>query len=256
MNIIEMKDAAESKEIQHIDVGFEIKQLDVDADPDFFIFEGLASTFGNIDLGEDIVQAGAFRESLEKELPVILWQHDRWEPIGVSIEAKEITEGLFIKGKLPRKDTFVSGRVIPQMDVGSVRKMSIGFIPVEVHLDNETGVRTLIKVILKEVSLVTFPMNPLANVTAFKCEVGQAKEIKTKRDFEKALRESGAFSREAATMLTKHFVYQGEPGEDDQGDPDEEEKALALLNEMKLDDPEMISGLKSMNRKLGELSNE
>ena len=237
-----MKTKSDAKSLDRIDVPLEIKQ--VSEDDDFFIFEGMASTFGNIDLTDDIVAPGAFQESISKELPVILWQHDSREPIGVPIEVKETADGLFIRVKLPKEDTFVSGRVAPQLRVGSIKSMSIGFRTIKSEMDNDSGIRTLVKVDLKEVSLVTFPANPEARVTGFK-SVEDVKEIKTRRDFEKALRESGAFSKEAACLLAKNFM--------DQGEPDDEEKAAEealLVIKQSLEDLEASKSIRSMINKL------
>ena len=83
-----------------------------------------------------------------------------------SFEAREDAKGLFVKGIMPKDDTFVSGRVIPQMKSGSVSDMSIGFMIKD--YDIKEGVRYLKEVSLLETSLVTIPMNPEANVTGFK----------------------------------------------------------------------------------------
>ena len=209
---LERKDGGE--DLQHFNIGFEIKQID-DADPDFFIFEGLASTFGNIDSHEDIILPGAFAKSLLERTPVILWQHDTWEPIGMPIEVRETQEGLFLKGKLPRTDDLVKGRVIPQMRVGSIKSMSIGFRTVESEFNTETNVRILKEVKLFEISLVTFPANSLATIQDFKSNkqtafnIEQVKEF-TPRELEKALRESG-FSKDASVYLVGKFAKQGEP---------------------------------------------
>lgn len=252
--------------IEHIDVAFEVKQID-DSDDEFFRFEGLASTFGNVDLVNDIVVRGAFIESLQEKTPVILWQHQKNEPIGMPEEIREIEQGLYIKGKLPKSDTFVTGRVIPQIKVGSITKMSIGYIVVERDFNDE-GVRLLKKVNLLEISLVTsvFAANQLANLTGFK-SINEATEILdavdipdelkqsileeierrepsenekqfynveaikafSKRDLEKALRESGSFSKEAAIVIVKHFTEQGEPAGDDD---DKKSVASSLLSKI------------------------
>lgn len=157
--------------LERIDVNFEIKQILQEQDDGFFRFEGLASTFGNIDLVDDIVVKGAFTESLEKRIPKILWQHSYYEPIGMPEIIKEVDEGLFLVGKLPKEDTLVKGRVIPQIKVGSVNTMSIGFsIPEGGSEVRSDGVRLLKRIDLKEVSLVTFEANSLAKVSGFKNE--------------------------------------------------------------------------------------
>lgn len=155
-------------------VPFEVKQLT--EDEDFFVFEGFASTFGNIDRGNDRVEPGAFRETVAElmaakragKMPV-LWQHDHSMPIGTFTDLRETSEGLFVKGRLPKADTFVSGRVIPQMKAESVVSMSIGYSAIDWVMDG--GVRLLRKLKLWETSLVTIPMNPMAEVTGFKSAV-------------------------------------------------------------------------------------
>lgn len=230
-----------------IDVAFEIKSLhDDDEDDRFFIFEGLASTFGNLDLVDDIVMPGAFKESIEKQLPVILWQHNSHEPIGMPIEIRETIEGLFIKARLPKDDTFVSGRVIPQLRIGSIKTMSIGFITIEFDIDLEDPrIRKLTKVDLKEISLVTFAANPKAVITGIKSlvemldktemsdkdkafllkniqdekqtTVEDVKKITTRREFEKFLRDAGLSKKAAEIAASNKFneSLRGEPAADD-----------------------------------------
>lgn len=144
---------------------------------DFFTFEGYASTFGNIDLGDDVVMPGAFKDTIKELkdngafLPV-LWQHNHDQPLGIFTEMREDEKGLFVKGRLPKDDTFVSGRVIPQMKVGSINKMSIGYSCWgEGAFTVVDGIRQLSKVKLWETSLVTVPMNPEAVVTGMKAAV-------------------------------------------------------------------------------------
>lgn len=151
---------------EFLTVPFEVKALDTN-DDEFFYFEGYASTFGNTDLGNDIVEKGAFLESIAsgKALP-ILWQHRMSEPIGVSVGLLEDDRGLFIKAKLPKDDDQVRGKVIPQMKVGSIREMSIGYFVKDYELKKD--VRLLKKIDLFEVSLVTKAMNPKAEVTGYK----------------------------------------------------------------------------------------
>lgn len=151
---------------EFLNLPFEVKQIS-DEDPVFFTFEGYASTFGNVDLGDDIVEKGAFIDSLRKspEVP-ILWQHNMNEPVGKSIDLFEDNRGLYIKAKLPKKDTLVSGRIIPQIEIGSIKEMSIGFFIEDFEIKED--LRILKKINLFEVSLVTKAMNPRAQLTGFK----------------------------------------------------------------------------------------
>lgn len=258
-----MKKIPQSREknLEYITVPLEVKQLP-DKNDGIFRFEGYASTFGNIDLVDDIIEPGAFKESLKRIKPVLLWQHDRWEPIGMPEEVKEDSTGLFILGSLPVEDTFVSGRVIPQMKIGSIRSMSIGFRTKRSDFDETTGIRRLIEIELREVSLVTFPANPLALISGFKSmglsdedkkeflieltkaiggspKVYGVDEVKgiTVRDFENILRESGLFSKDASVVLASHFKGTGEPKPEGVSD---------ILKS--LEDIEVKSQLKSLNQ--------
>lgn len=266
--------------LKFLKVKFEVKEVQ-DTDDGFFRFEGLASTFGNLDLTQDVMEKGAFLESLSERMPIILWQHRSSEPIGMPETIYETDEGLYIKVRLPKDDTLVSGRVIPQIKVGSIRTMSIGYVPIKQSYDDESKIRRLIKVDLLEVSLVTFPANPMAKVTGFKSAQTfienlnlsdeereqlkfhlEAKQISVEdlkfleevgssdlREFEKSLRESGLFSKQAAIKLSSYM--KGSESSDSGGDYAEFQSQLKNL-ESKLDTSELDSLFKNLNSKFGE----
>lgn len=258
--IFQVKEA--EQKTTYVEVPFEIKLLD-DKDDGYFRFEGLASTFDNIDLVDDIIERGCFTDSLKEFTPIILWQHETDEPIGMPDIVQENNDGLYTLVRLPKDDTLVSGRVIPQMRVGSIKTMSIGFRVVEYFIDQE-GIRHLVKVILKEISLVTFPANPLAVVTGFKGEeleivdVEKAKLVTTKRDFEKCLRESGVFTKDASCILAKFF--QGELEETDATEDEDEDINAKAEHDMiqnafkglssKINNDDLNTLLKNMSKKL------
>lgn len=236
--------------LDRIDVPFEIKNLfDDDVDSDFFIFEGFASTFGNLDLVDDIVMPGAFNKSIEKSLPVILWQHNSNEPIGMTAEIKELPQGLFIRAKLPKDDSFVKNRVMPQLRIGSIKSMSIGFIVINQEIDLDDGrIRRLTEVDLKEVSLVTFPANEQAVITDVKkITVDDVKEITTRREFEKFLREVGLSKTAAEMVVSNKFneSLQGDPVDDDL----ELKNALKAMTE-KFDEKMALSELSKISKKV------
>ena len=201
---------------------FEVKKTQ--EENNIFTFEGYASTFGNVDLGDDIIVRGAFSNSLSKNSQVpILWQHQMTEPVGISIELYEDDKGLFIKGNLPKEDTLVSGRIIPQMKVGSIREMSIGYFT-KVS-DMEKGIRLLKEIELYEVSLVTKAMNPQATVSGFK-------SMESIRDIEQSLKDMGLSNSEAKTLISKvkEFSSQRDAEEKHQRDADLKQKIITDLN--------------------------
>lgn len=191
-----------------------------------FTFEGYASTFNNIDHGDDVVIRGAFSNSLAKNSQVpILWQHQMSEVIGVSVQLYEDDKGLFIKGNLPKDDTLVSGRIIPQMKVGSIKEMSIGFFTKNYDMAKD-GIRLLKEIDLFEVSLVTKAMNSQALVSGFK-------SFETLRDIEQTLKDSGFSNNEAKTLISKikEFSSQRDASQDNQRDADTtKQKIITDLN--------------------------
>jgi HK97 family phage prohead protease len=144
-------------------------KLDVKAIGDEGTFEGYAAVFGNIDLGGDVIDPGAFTKTLQENSRIpILWQHDPKEPIGVTLQAQEDGKGLLVKGQLNLETT--KGReAYALLKQGALKGLSIGYDAVKEVWDG--AVRRLKEIRLWEWSLVTFPMNPAAQVVAVKSVV-------------------------------------------------------------------------------------
>lgn len=144
---------------------FPFEMKDFSQDEEYFYFEGYLSTFGNEDRGGDIVEKGAFIESLKEHIPSLLWMHKSDQPLGVFDEMREDGVGLWVKGRMPLEDKFVRDRIIPQMKIGSIKSMSIGYsIWGKDGATYAKDVRHLNKLFLWEGSLVTIPMNDMANL--------------------------------------------------------------------------------------------
>lgn len=175
-----------------LDFNCELKALKDDGS-----FEGYGSVFNLTDQGGDIVTPGAFLETLAAQktagrLPAMLWQHRQAEPIGVYKSMEEDSVGLKVVGQLALK-TARGAEAYELMKMGVVTGMSIGYRSRDDSYDRVTGVRTLKKLDLYELSLVTFPMNDASRVSAVK----SIETLETIRDAEDFLRESG-LSRAAA----------------------------------------------------------
>lgn len=173
----------------------QIEAKDFVEDSSSWYFEGYVSTFGNKDYGNDVVVAGAFTESLLKQPSMpILWQHRMSEPIGKTSSMIQDNKGLKIGFHLPKDDDFVKGRVIPQVKIGSVREMSMGYWVDD--YEEKDGVRYLKKCTIFEGSLVTKAMNSEAVLTAFK-------SLASMRDIEVILKDYGFSNNEAKTLISK-----------------------------------------------------
>jgi Escherichia/Staphylococcus phage prohead protease len=146
-------------------VGFQLEDLKSRGD-DGWSFSGYASTFGNVDEGGDVVLRGAFRNSLARRVPRLLWQHDMHEPIGKVLGLTEDDRGLHGEFKLSR--TTRGHDAYQLLKDGAIDSMSIGYIPDDQEFDDAHGVRKLKSVDLLEISLVSIPMNEEARITAVK----------------------------------------------------------------------------------------
>lgn len=155
---------------------------------------GYGSVFGLLDRGGDIVEKGAFKASLaswrkKKQMPSMLWQHDSWQPIGVWTLIEEDDVGLKVEGQLIL-DVQQGGEARALIRAGAVKGLSIGYRTLDYEIDRATGVRRLKKVELFEISLVTIPMLPEAQISGVKGEFDA-------RGLERALRAEGFSESEA-----------------------------------------------------------
>lgn len=151
-------------------------------------FEGYASTFGNVDNGNDVCVKGCFSDTLAEitktgQMPGLFWQHDKKEPIGEWLQIKEDAKGLWVKGKLwVNKGIARADQAYAMLKSAGPKGLSIGFIAEKVR-KTANGVREILKTALAEVSVVTFPMNTMARVVSVKSDDsdetnGETKEIK------------------------------------------------------------------------------
>lgn len=177
------------------DFGLKIKAVDGKG-----IFEGYGSVFDVVDSYNDVVVAGAFKESLARHaekgtMPALLWQHKHDEPIGRWLEMYEDDHGLYMKGELLIDDDPLAARAYAHLKAGSVSGLSIGYALNKWAYDEEKGVLELLEVDLWETSIVTFPANEDARIG----------EVKTTRDLERVLRATGRCSRAEAKAVASAF---------------------------------------------------
>lgn len=132
-------------------------------------FSGYASVFGEIDLGKDAIEPGAFAQSLARRGAGgvrMLFQHDPAEPIGSWKTIREDARGLYVEGVLA--PGVERAREVHQlMKNGALDGLSIGFQTVKAKTD-KGGVRRILEADLWEISIVTFPMLPSARVSNVK----------------------------------------------------------------------------------------
>ncbi|MDK3019280.1 HK97 family phage prohead protease [Pseudodonghicola flavimaris] len=140
--------------------------LRVDSDA---MIEGYASLFDHPDQGGDIVRRGAYAASLQAlaaagQRVKLLWQHDPAQPIGLWEELREDSRGLWVRGRLLTA-TQKGREAAALVAAGAIDGLSIGYRTKRSER-TAAGGRLLTEVELWEVSLVTFPMLPGAQVAA------------------------------------------------------------------------------------------
>lgn len=178
--------------------------------------EGYLSVFGVRDSYNEIVLPGAFADSLAKHRregtwPLMLWQHDPWEPIGVWDDLAEDGKGLLAKGHLLiKQDVPIADKAYSLLKAEALWGQSIGYREVDTEPAKDGDARKLIKLDLMEGSIVSFPANRRAGVDSIKSDVtGKLEELARKfrdgepmptKEYEEILRDAG-FPRSAATQI-------------------------------------------------------
>ena len=171
-------------------------------------FEGHGSVFKNVDLGGDIVAPGAFKRSLAQHrksggLPQMFWMHDPSRVPGKWLDMHEDARGLHVRGVLA--DTPLGNEVHTLLKMDAVRGLSIGYRTLDQDWTDD-GSRVIKEAELWEVSVVSLPMNPLAQVAMVKSQLSAAGEyVPSPREFERILRDVGCSRTVAKTILSKLF---------------------------------------------------
>ncbi len=192
--------------IEYITVPLEVKSLESGQ------FEGYGSTFGNVDLGGDVVMKGAFKDSLAEyrkagEWPQMFWMHRPDQIPGKWLDMSEDVKGLKIKGEL--LPTTIGNDVGILMRAKAVRATSIGFsIDSQDDYEFRDGVRLLHRINLWEVSPVSMPMNPKARISAVKTFLhGKGVSLPDfKRELESWFREKGLSKSQSISLASRTFA--------------------------------------------------
>jgi hypothetical protein len=180
-------------------------------------FSGYGAFFNNVDSYGDVILPGAFAESLAAshksgQFPAMLMQHGGWgigaddmTPIGIWTGLSEDGKGLMVEGKLadtPRgREAYALLKMSPRPAIDG---LSIGYIAKEFSQRSkpEEPRRTLKKVDLMEISLVTFPANGKARVASVKSGADFSE-----RDFEQLMQDAGLSRKEARIVMNQGFRH-------------------------------------------------
>jgi len=177
-------------------------------------FSGYGAVFGNVDSYGDVIEPGAFSQSLADaqkngNFPAMLLQHGGWGmssgdmmPIGIWDKLAEDGKGLFSEGIIAPtqrgQEAYTLMKMAPRP---AITGLSIGYIAKKFTARSKADEprRRLHEVDLIEVSLVTFPANGKARVTSVKSADF------TERDFEQLMQDAGLSRSEARVVLNQGF---------------------------------------------------
>ena len=170
-------------------------------------FSGYAAVFDEVDTGGDVIEKGAFTKTIQEDFDriKILSQHQDDElPIGKPLELREDDKGLFIRAKI--SDTQKGRDIQTLLKDGVLNELSIGYDAVDFYYDGDSHIRHLKEVRLWEVSVVTWAMNNLAQISEVKSLVEnlqlEAKSGKLSRSKLESLKPFIAVVKELADILS------------------------------------------------------
>ena len=200
-------------------------------------FSGYGSVFGNVDSYDDVIMAGAYSEVLKKDQAVPVYVNHGWLdgklPVGSWSGLKEDDRGLFGDASLVMK---MPSAIDAYWGIksGLVSGLSVAIVPDPEYTEYRAdGIRIIHKIkMLKEISIVNEPANAEARVFSVKAaeEIGR---IETVRDFERLLRDVGAFNKATAKQLVakaKDIFRQRDADEDAEAQSSQEQLLFALRN--------------------------
>lgn len=181
-------------------------------------FSGYGAAFGNVDAYGDVIDPGAFANTLAEaqksgQFASMLMQHGGWgmgaedmTPIGVWDKLSEDGAGLFAEGILAPTQRGTEAHILLKMKPRpAITGLSIGYVPKKFTMRSkaEEPRRRLHEVDLHEISLVTFPANGKARVTSVKSAAGEFSE----RDFEQFMQDAGLSRKEARVVMSHGFRH-------------------------------------------------
>lgn len=198
---------------QSVAVKYRSFDYDVKAVGEDGLFSGYGSVFGVVDSYNEVVAPGAFLDSIAeaktkgRTFPV-LWQHSTGEPIGSwDIESlKEDERGLAGSGSLWLAEAPYARIAYRGMQTRSITGLSIGYYVRESSFDEKTRIRTLTKLDLVEISIVTVPANDEARTDTIKSKLAHG-GLPSLPEFELLLREAGFSKTQSAVIANRGLQH-------------------------------------------------
>lgn len=141
---------------------FKLKENTKDIGEDFIEIEGYANPAYNenneliVDSDGDVVLPEAYDLKRYKQNPIILYQHNKKEPIGSTTSLEITSRGLLINAKIFKS---MNEKAFVGIKNGILKTFSIGFVGKDGNYDEKSGVFYFKDIELLEISVVSVPAN-------------------------------------------------------------------------------------------------
>lgn len=140
--------------------------LNIRAVSDQGVIEGIAARWGEEDAYGDVIQRGAFADTLAQHradgtFPAMLWLHG--QPCGVWEAIEERDDGLYVRGRFAL-ETETGNQAYLHAKSGTTTGLSIGFV-YDKWEPGPNGALIVLSVKLHEISLTPIPAAPRARIT-------------------------------------------------------------------------------------------
>lgn len=226
------------KPVEYKALRFELKAVN-----DNGTIEGYGATW-DLDQGGDIIKRGAFSKTINERVAagkVKLLDSHRWDAtstLGKILSAEEDDKGLYITAQFASTQDAQDMRT--KVAEGMLDSFSIGYVPIKASYGEENGepVRYIEEIKLYEVSIVAFPMNEAATVSAVKSLDELIEDYKAGR------RNSGNDSQSIKTSISTLYNLLDE---DDQKD---------LLKSLAPDESSEVGPTKALKTRLESLEEQ
>lgn len=155
------------------------------------MFSGYGAVWGNIDSHGDVIERGAFLNSLsawrtQGKLPPMRLQHGSAGnpfahddlPVGKWLTMREDAKGLWVEGQLLALNTDLGRRLQSLLAANVLDGLSIGFRPVRTRTGSGRIKRFLVEIDLRELSIVDEPSNDLARIAELSAYDAAAERVR------------------------------------------------------------------------------
>lgn len=181
-------------------------------------FSGYGAVFGNIDSHDDVIAKGAFKDTLRDyaksgRMPKMLLHHGMGFgaldaiPVGTWTKMEEDNVGLYCEGQLFALNTERGQYIHEGLKAGVLDGLSIGYKALDFTYGMKQGDprRTLKKVRLDEVSILTVPSNDKARISGVKSAADYTPQ--DWRALEAVLRDEGLSRSDAVKAVSGFKSY-------------------------------------------------